>query len=83
LGPVRAQLVRRVQLSVRRVIADGEYVVVEASGKATTKAGKSLRQRVLPVYRVSGGKVVEVTEYIDTELASEVLVAPWATAPRV
>src|SRR5882672_8711041 len=58
LGPVRAQLVERVRLTVRRVLADGDHVVVEAAGQATTKGGKPYNNEYCFVFRIAGGKMV-------------------------
>jgi len=80
LGPVRAQLVERVRLSVRRILADWDVVVVEAMGRAMTKAGKPYNNDYCFVYKLAGGKIIEVTEYLDTELASGALRAPWAAS---
>jgi len=79
LGPVRAQLVERVRLAVLRIIADGDHVVVEAKGSATTKTGKPYNNEYCFVFRVADGKVAAITEYLDTELAAQALVAPWAS----
>lgn len=79
LGAVRAQLVDRVHLTVRRILADGDCVVVEAKGQATTRTGQPYNNDYCFVYRLAGGKIVEVTEYLDTELATGALRAPWAT----
>jgi ketosteroid isomerase-like protein len=76
LGPVRAQLVERIQLTVQRILADGDHVVVEARGRATTKLGQPYNNDYCFLYRLSGGKIVEVTEYLDTQLATAVLVPP-------
>jgi ketosteroid isomerase-like protein len=80
LGPVRAQLVERVRLSVRRILADWDVVVVEAMGRAMTKTGKPYNNDYCFVYKLAGGKIIEVTEYLDTELASGALRAPWAAS---
>ncbi len=80
LGPVRTQLVARVHLTVRRVIADGDHVVVEATGQAMTKAGQPYNNEYCFVYRLAGGRIVEVIEYLDTQLACAVLAAPWSLA---
>src|ERR1041384_7794089 len=83
LGPVRAQLVERVRLSVRRILADWDHVVVEAMGRAMTKAGKPYNNDYCFVYKLAGGTIVEVTEYLDTELAVDALQPPWSAAfPR-
>ncbi len=78
LGPVRAQLVERVHLTMRRIVADGDLVVVEAQGRAAAKTGKRYDNEYCFVYRLAGGKIVEVTEHIDTDLACSTLVPPWA-----
>ena len=60
----------------RRIIAEGDYVVVEALGNVTTKSGKPYRNHYCYVCRLIEGKLVEVTEYMDTELAAAVLGPP-------
>ncbi|HEY0987214.1 MAG TPA: nuclear transport factor 2 family protein [Kofleriaceae bacterium] len=81
LGMVRAQLVERVRLTVHRILADGDHVVLQATGRATTKTGKPYNNDYCFLFRIAGGKIAEVTEYHDTELASAALQAPWAAAP--
>jgi len=76
LGPVRAQLVERIQLTVQRILADGDHVVVQARGRATTRRGQPYNNDYCFLYRLSGGKIVEVTEYLDTQLATAVLTPP-------
>lgn len=56
-----------------RFIADGDYVVVEAHGNNTTIAGKPYNNRYCFVFRLSGRKLKEVTEYLDTELVTTTL----------
>jgi ketosteroid isomerase-like protein len=80
LGMVRAQLVERIRLTVQRILADGDHVVVQAEGRATTKKGKPYNNAYCFLYRIAGDKIVEVTEYLDTELASSALSAAWAAA---
>lgn len=77
LGFVRAQLVERIRMDVRRILADGDCVVVQAKGNAMTKKGKPYNNDYCLVFRIADGKIAEVTEYIDTELATAVLEAPW------
>ena len=80
LGMVRAQLVERVRLNVQRILTDDDHVVVQAEGRATTKKGKPYNNAYCFLYRIAGDKIVEVTEYLDTELASSALDAVWAAA---
>jgi hypothetical protein len=56
--------------TAQRFIADGDFVVVEAQGKSTTKAGIPYNNKYCFVFRLAGGKLREVTEYMDTELAT-------------
>jgi len=56
-----------------RFIAEGEWVVVECRGNVTTKAGKPYNNRYCWVCRVEGGQLMEVIEYMDTQLVAEVL----------
>jgi ketosteroid isomerase-like protein len=81
LAMVRGQLVERVRLTVQRILADGDHVVLQATGQATTKKGKPYNKTYCFLYRIAGDKIAEVTEYLDTELASSALDAPWASAP--
>jgi uncharacterized protein len=81
LAMVRGQLVERVRLTVQRILADGDHVVLQATGQATTKKGKPYNNTYCFLYRIAGDKIAEVTEYLDTELASSALDAPWASAP--
>ena len=76
LGPLRERLVDRVKVAARRILADDDCVVVEASGQATTKSGKPYNNTYCWIFRLDGGKVHEITEYLDTELVAASLDAP-------
>jgi len=54
-----------------RYIADGEYVVVEASGMNTTPDGKTYNNKYCWVCRIAEGKLLELNEYMDTQLVTE------------
>jgi ketosteroid isomerase-like protein len=58
------------------ILADGDHVVVECQGQVTTKSGKPYNQRYCYVCRMSGEKIRELTEYLDTELVSSALETP-------
>jgi ketosteroid isomerase-like protein/catechol 2,3-dioxygenase-like lactoylglutathione lyase family enzyme len=76
LRPLREKLTAPVKVSARRFIADGECVVVEATGEATTTAGHPYNNRYCWIFRVDGGKVRDITEYLDTELVAKALGVP-------
>lgn len=56
-----------------RFIADGDRVVVEAVGAMQTKAGVPYNNEYCLIYRLSDGKIVEITEYCDSTLTERVL----------
>jgi ketosteroid isomerase-like protein len=65
-----------------RFIADGDYVVVEAHGKNTTKDRVPYNNSYCFVIRMADGKLQELTEYLDTQMVTTVLgerVNPGAT----
>lgn len=68
LGPLTAQLEGGIALAPENFVAEGDYVVMQARGKATTKAGKPYNNTYCHVFRIANSKVQEVTEYLDTEL---------------
>lgn len=59
-----------------RFIAEDDYVVVETRGDVMTKSGRRYDNTYCLVCRLEGGKLRELTEYMDTELAAQVLGAP-------
>lgn len=69
-GLLGSKIVLPIITTAQRFIADGDYVVVEARGKSTTKAGNPYNNRYCFVFRLAGGKLKEVTEYMDTALAT-------------
>jgi uncharacterized protein len=70
LAPLSSQLEGGITLTPETFIAEGEYVAMQARGKAQTKSGKSYNNTYCQVFRISNGKVQEVTEYLDTELVT-------------
>ena len=68
VGPLFSQLTEPLAMVADRFIADGEYVVVECRGKATTKAGVPYNNKYCLVFRLDDGKIKELVEYMDTNL---------------
>ena len=73
---LRARIEGRIKMIPQRVIADGDYVVAEARGDNVTKAGAPYNNSYCFVFRLAGGKLAEVTEYMDTELVTAALGTP-------
>jgi ketosteroid isomerase-like protein len=80
LAHVHAQFVGGIKLTLKSVIADGDRVAAEATGEAMTTSGQPYNNEYCFVYRIANGKIVELTEYLDTDLAAKTLKAPWASA---
>ena len=59
-----------------RLVAEDDIVVVECRGKVMTKSGKPYNNHYCYVCRLADGQLRELTEYMDTELASAALGAP-------
>jgi ketosteroid isomerase-like protein len=66
-----AKLAGPIQPTVRNIIAEGDNVVLQWEGKATSKSGKPYNNSYCWVMKIGNGKVTEGTAYIDTELVSE------------
>ncbi len=69
--PLTAKLAGPIQPTVVNIIAEGDNVVLQWEGKATTKAGKPYNNSYCWVMRIADGKVKEGTAYIDTELVAD------------
>ncbi len=73
MGPVFSRLKAGIHATVHKMVADGDMVVVQVSGTAETVEGQAYNNSYCHVFRVADGKIVEATEYFDTELAARVL----------
>lgn len=76
MAPLFAQFADRYTNRAERIIAQGDYVVVECRGGVTTKSGAPYCNTYCYVCRLAGGKLRELTEYCDTELIATALSAP-------
>src|SRR5262245_2092627 len=73
LRPLSAQFADRYTNTAHRFIAEDDYVVVECRGRVTTTAGTPYNNTYCFVCRLDGGKLRELTEYLDTELVTAAL----------
>lgn len=60
-------------LTIKRVIADGDNVAVEAEGDGMTSRGTPYRNQYCFVFTLENGKIKQVNEYFCTIHADEVL----------
>jgi len=72
LKPLFSQFADQYTNTAHRFIAEDDYVVVECSGRVTTKAGIPYNNTYCWVCRIADGKLQELTEYMDTELVTAV-----------
>ena len=77
-GPLRARITDRIRTTAHRLIAEGDYVVVEALGNNVTKSGVPYNNNYCFVFRLADNQLKEVTEYLDTELVTTALGQPEA-----
>jgi len=68
LRPLTAQFADRYKATAHRFIAEDEYVSIEFRGQVTTKAGRPYHNNYCWICRIADGKVLELTEYMDTAL---------------
>jgi ketosteroid isomerase-like protein len=78
LQPLYAQFATPYISTTRSIMADGDRVVVEFEGKVTTKASKAYNNRYCYVFRMEGGQMKELMEYLDTALVMVALEPPAA-----
>src|SRR5438046_42605 len=76
LRPLAAQFADRYTNTAVRFIAENDHVVVECRGRVTTKKDRPYNNTYCWVCRIADGKLVELTEYLDTQLLAEALADP-------
>jgi uncharacterized protein len=75
LQPVFGQLKAGIASTVDNMIGEGDFVAVQLRGKAETRDGRPYNNTYCHVFTIRGGEIVAVTEYLDTQLAADVLTA--------
>jgi uncharacterized protein len=58
-------------ITIKNIIAEGDFVVIESTGKATTKSGKPYNQSYCDIFKFKEEKLIEITTYLDTALSNE------------
>ena len=76
LRPLMAQFPGGYRCEAEFVLAEGDRVVVQAHGRATTARGDAYDQTYLFIFRIRNGQITEVVEHCDTALVERVLGAP-------
>jgi ketosteroid isomerase-like protein len=73
LGRLGAQLSGGLTVVVDDMVAEGDLVVGRGRGLSRTTDGQEYNNEYCWWYRIVDGKVVEIIEYLDTELVTTVL----------
>ncbi len=72
-GTLRSRIAGQIRTTADRILVDGDYAIIEAHGNNTTRSGKPYNNKYCFIFRLAGGKLKEVTEYLDTELVTAAL----------
>ncbi len=67
---VRTTIKQPFKVVADRILADGNWVVIEARGHNATPDGKIYNNKYCWVCRITDGKLHELKEYMDTELVT-------------
>lgn len=65
---VKTDIAQPFRVTATLILTEGEHVVVEGVGNNKTPDGKEYNNRYCWVMKISGGKIVELREYMDTDL---------------
>ena len=76
LRPLYAQFTSTYKNRARSIHADGDTVIVECEGEVMTVSGAPYNNQYCYIFRLAGGQIVEMTEYMDTALVDRVLGPP-------
>lgn len=76
MKPLFAKFANQYTNTASRFIAEDDFVVVECRGSVMTKSGIPYNNTYCYVCRFADGKLIELTEYFDTELVTKALGNP-------
>ena len=68
-----AQLQSFPTITIKNIVGEGRFVVVESTGEARTTSGKQYNQAYCEVFTFSRDQLEEVTTYLDTALSAQAL----------
>ncbi|MGR8948964.1 MAG: nuclear transport factor 2 family protein [Gammaproteobacteria bacterium] len=71
LGPFSEALDGHIHITPLNFIADGDFVALQGTGESRTKSGVDYNNTYCWVYKFKDGKIVAITEYLDTELVTK------------
>jgi len=65
---VKTDIAQPFRVKANLILAEGAYVVVEGQGHNKTPSGKEYNNRYCWIMKMVEGKIVELREYMDTDL---------------
>lgn len=72
VGPLFGSLKQGIHTTINSMVAEGDKVVLLASGKAETHDGTQYNNSYCFIFTITNGKICEVVEYCDTALVDKV-----------
>ena len=73
VGPIHDALSGPIRATVVNVFEAGDHVILQWRGESTIRSGGSYDQVYCWVMRLAGGRIVETTAYLDTDLVRRAL----------
>jgi uncharacterized protein len=73
LQRLRERFATRYRCVAERIVAEGDMVVAECRGEVRTTNGMDYNNTYCNVFKFADGKIIEITEYMDTALVDRVL----------
>jgi ketosteroid isomerase-like protein len=71
-GPFLRLFAEPAVFTAETIVADGDLVAVQARGRSRTKDGQEYSNVYAMFFRMSNGKIIQYTEYFDTDLFNTV-----------
>ena len=56
-------------ITIKNIIAEENFVVIESTGKAKTKSGQPYNQHYCDIFKFENERLQEITTYLDTALS--------------
>lgn len=75
-APLSAALAAPPRFAIERLLADGDHVVMQATAHAALRSGAPYDNTYCMVFRFAGGRIAELTEYLDTQLVARAFAVP-------
>jgi ketosteroid isomerase-like protein len=70
--PLGEKLDGHIGIELKTIIAEGDLVFSQSQGAAKTKDGRPYNHLYAHLWRFKDGKIIEITEWLDTALTSQI-----------